>query len=394
MHNHFMRIASLLVLMFLLPAFTHAALININTADKETLMELEGIGDVLAGRIIGYREANGPFSTIEELIHPNIERLYQSTFDKIKGDITVGDTETPDPTPPVATSTAATTTTATAGSSGGPPPEYIPIPTLRVITSGDRTVSSGADVAFTAAVYDGNRGNRRDDAHVVWSFGDGMQRTGARVYHAYYSPGEYVVAAHVSTSDGGDALVENIVTAKDASVQITTVSARGISLANNSSRTLDLSLWRLSSGGKEFQIPTGTHILGGRMILFPSQVIQLPIASSASLLYPNGEVATAYPPVPVAQLPSSPVSFNKVQAVESSTESKGKPTISSTETSTGAYEKAAIAPTAATELAAVGAASSATLPADSPKTGGIFRSPWFVGLMGVIALAGGAFIFL
>ncbi len=396
MRNNCMRIASLLVLIFLLPAFTHAALVNINTADKETLMELVGIGDVLADRIIEYRETKGPFKTIEELT--NIERLYPSTFVKIKDDITVGDTETPDPTPPAATSTAATTTTTTAGSSGGGPPEYIPIPTLRVITSGDKTISSGADAAFTTVVYDG-RGNKRDDALVMWSFGDGMQRTGASVYHAYYYPGEYVVVVHVSTPDGGDALVERIVTVKDANVKIVSVSARGISLTNNSSRTLDLSLWRLSAGGKEFKIPAGTQILAGRTILFPSQVIQLPIVDSASLLYPSGEIAAVYPTIsqmsPVRNQisngasvrPSAPqTSFNKMQAVRS--------TIINTATDTQMYEKAVIAPTAATKLAAVGAAVSTTSRVDTPKTGGIFRSPWFLGLFGVIALAGSAFIFL
>lgn len=41
--------------------------ININTAGKEALTELPGIGEVLAGRIIAYREENGPFQAIEEI---------------------------------------------------------------------------------------------------------------------------------------------------------------------------------------------------------------------------------------------------------------------------------------------------------------------------------------
>lgn len=290
------------------------------------------------------------------------------------------------------TDTTTTTTTPAASSSGGAPPEYIPIPTLRIIAGGNRTVSSGADTAFTAAVYDG-KGNKRDDAFILWSFGDGMQRTGASVYHAYYNPGEYAVVVHVTTPDGGDALVESILTVKDASIKIASVSARGISLTNGSSRTLDLSLWRLSSGGKEFKIPTGTQILAGRTILFPLQIIQLPLSNTASLLYPSGEVSALYPPALLAptlsadRQPSIPqTSFNKVQAVRS--------TISNTVANIQTYEKAVIAPTAATELAAVGAAVSTTPPVDAPKAGGVFRSPWFMGLIGVIVLAGGAFMFL
>lgn len=42
-------------------------LININQADAETLTRLPGIGPALAGRIIDFREANGPFSAVDEL---------------------------------------------------------------------------------------------------------------------------------------------------------------------------------------------------------------------------------------------------------------------------------------------------------------------------------------
>lgn len=268
-------------------------------------------------------------------------------------------------------------TVTTTVSPSGAPPEYIPIPSLRIITGGDRTTSSGADTAFTAVVYD-SRGNKRDDALILWSFGDGMQRTGASVYHSYYYSGEYIVVVHVSTPDGGGARVESIVTVKDASVKIASASARGISLANNSSRELDLSLWRLSAGGKEFKIPAGTQILAGRTTLFPSQVIQLPIADSAVLLYPSGEVAATYP----AMQPSAPaVSYEMVQEVEQ---------ITSTKANIQKDEEAVRAPAAAIDLAAAGAA----LPATPEKSGSIFRSPWFLGLIGVIAFAGTAFIFI
>jgi competence protein ComEA len=41
--------------------------VNINTADSATLESLPGIGPATAQRIIAYREANGPFSSIEGL---------------------------------------------------------------------------------------------------------------------------------------------------------------------------------------------------------------------------------------------------------------------------------------------------------------------------------------
>lgn len=42
--------------------------INVNTADIELLQTLEGIGPVLAQRIVDWREAGGVFETAEDLL--------------------------------------------------------------------------------------------------------------------------------------------------------------------------------------------------------------------------------------------------------------------------------------------------------------------------------------
>src|SRR5687767_11122686 len=42
--------------------------ININTASVAEIEKLPGIGDVLAGRIIAYREEHGPFRRVEHLM--------------------------------------------------------------------------------------------------------------------------------------------------------------------------------------------------------------------------------------------------------------------------------------------------------------------------------------
>jgi competence protein ComEA len=392
-----------LLVFFVLPAFAHAALVNINTADEPTLDALPYISATVAQAIIDYRNANGPFATIEDIM--NVKGIKSGIFSDIQSLITVGDTDTSEtdnsnssnasstPTDNSSTATSTTTTTnATDQSSSGGPAEYLPIPALRIVAGGDRTISSNADVAFTAAVYD-NNGNKRDDAIISWSFGDGMQKTGASVFHAYYDPGEYVAVVHASTSDGGDALAESTITVEDAGIKIASVSARGIALANNDTRTLDLSLWRLSAGGQEFIIPENTEILAGDTVLFPSQVIELPVTDSATLLYPSGEIADTYPePSSPAQLSSSNKSSNTVQAVDP---------IISTNANIQKNEEAVSAPAAATELAAAGAALppvSATSSEDAESTttpsAGLFHSPWTFGFLGVVIAAGGAFVLL
>ena len=61
--------------------------VNINTADESLLCTISGIGASKARAIISYREANGPFSSIEEIM--NVEGIKEGTFSKIKEEIEV-----------------------------------------------------------------------------------------------------------------------------------------------------------------------------------------------------------------------------------------------------------------------------------------------------------------
>lgn len=62
-------------------------LVNINTASKDELKTLNGIGDTLAELIISYREENGSFKTIEDI--KNVSRIGDKTFEKFKEKIKV-----------------------------------------------------------------------------------------------------------------------------------------------------------------------------------------------------------------------------------------------------------------------------------------------------------------
>ena len=61
--------------------------VNLNTAGKEELMTLTGIGEAKAESIIRYREENGGFQKPEDLMQ--IEGIKTGVFNKIKEQITV-----------------------------------------------------------------------------------------------------------------------------------------------------------------------------------------------------------------------------------------------------------------------------------------------------------------
>ena len=62
--------------------------VNINTATATELEMLPGIGPKTAEAIVEYREANGPFETIEDIM--GVSGIGEGIFEKIKDGITVG----------------------------------------------------------------------------------------------------------------------------------------------------------------------------------------------------------------------------------------------------------------------------------------------------------------
>ena len=81
-------VALVLVLLCGVPAWAaEANKIDLNTATVDQLKQLDRIGDAVAQRIVDYREANGSFTAIEDLM--KVKGIGQKVFDANKDRITV-----------------------------------------------------------------------------------------------------------------------------------------------------------------------------------------------------------------------------------------------------------------------------------------------------------------
>jgi len=63
--------------------------IDLNTASREDLMEIEGIDFVLADNIIGYREEHGGIGSVDEL--RDLSGISDSTLDELRAATGEGD---------------------------------------------------------------------------------------------------------------------------------------------------------------------------------------------------------------------------------------------------------------------------------------------------------------
>ena len=71
-----------------LPEPTVSFPLDLNHSDEEDLTYLPGIGEVLARRIIAYREEHGSFTSVEEIL--NVEGIGKKRFEDIYNLISIG----------------------------------------------------------------------------------------------------------------------------------------------------------------------------------------------------------------------------------------------------------------------------------------------------------------
>jgi len=77
----------LTLIMCLALAGTAAAVVNVNTATKEELTTIKGIGDKRAQEIIDYRKKNGDFKSVDEL--EKVPGIGPGTMKQIRSQVTV-----------------------------------------------------------------------------------------------------------------------------------------------------------------------------------------------------------------------------------------------------------------------------------------------------------------
>ncbi len=80
------------------PAKAAAGLVNLNTADASALESLPGIGPATAKRILEYREKNGPFKKLEDIM--NVKGIGEKAFLRLRPQLTIGGPASPAPTQP------------------------------------------------------------------------------------------------------------------------------------------------------------------------------------------------------------------------------------------------------------------------------------------------------
>ena len=62
-------------------------LVNLNTATSEELQQLDGLGEVLAQRIIAYRDLHGSFRSADDLL--DIEGIGQKRLEQWRSQLTI-----------------------------------------------------------------------------------------------------------------------------------------------------------------------------------------------------------------------------------------------------------------------------------------------------------------
>ncbi|MBI2108859.1 MAG: lamin tail domain-containing protein [Parcubacteria group bacterium] len=179
---------------------------------------------------------------------------------------------------------------------------YAPEPKQTITVSAGqvrRVALVGAPIAFRGSAL-GLKSEPIENVRFLWSFGDGERGEGSAVSHTYRYPGEYIVVLEGSSGGYAASAKINVMTVpSDIAVSgIGTPQDFFIAVTNNTKYEVNLEGWVLRSEGGHFMVPANTLIASGKTLRFAPQVTGLAFSGDVALLYPNGNIASAYIPVP------------------------------------------------------------------------------------------------
>ncbi|MFA6253861.1 MAG: helix-hairpin-helix domain-containing protein [Candidatus Paceibacterota bacterium] len=279
----------------LLPNLALAALININTASSVELEKITGVGTVIAGLIVDYRNANGPFKTIEEI--KNVNRIGDATFLKMKSEITVDSNDVP-------IEPAINSDLTNSGNSDNNVSRDSSVHTgetdlsdyqnesFKIGAGRERLATVRTPILFSAS----QNKKGKDVNYFVWSFGDGTNATGAKVYHTYQFPGHYNVVLNGLIDSGEGAVARTAVLVTEPEIKITAVDpAIGyVEITNNGDEEQNLNSWALRAVKNEYTFPLDTIVSPKAAIKVPLKVLGLVDQNiqEITLVYPDGGVAS------------------------------------------------------------------------------------------------------
>ncbi len=294
-------------------------------------------------------------------------------------------TSTPDVPPPGTASSSPEVADVNSESSGS---TYWPVePQVLSRIIAPSFAISGADIVLKGEAL-GLEKRPLTNSRFLWNFGDGVTKEGENVLHAYNFPGDYMVILDVSSGKfSGSSRLKIHVVAADIAIAGVLGGINGkIELVNNSNQELDLSWWRIESGGRFFTLPKNTKLLPRGRLPLAASVLGFSVnEGNLSLLYPNGSLAYRFTnsseamSVPKTVVAKKPVVFETEVPVVVEAQPKKEEVVAKVPTTP--------APATSSQVAAVGATlelSSAPVPSgpEARRT----SSLWLYGLGGVIIL--------
>lgn len=262
-------------------AGTAWAKVNINTADLAELDTIPEVGPSTAAKIIAYREANGNFQTIEDIM--KVSGIKEATFAKLRDFITVGD-ESADEEPEEPDADAPDTLPE-AGSlsshSGAKELTALEKKAPFEIGAGRKRIAVvGAPVDFEAAVNKSAAQTRFE-----WSFGDGATVRGRKATHRYLFPGVYSVVVK-GRLDSEEAVARTEVEVIEPLLAVTLIDG-AVKIKNPTKQEINLGGWRLAAGERSFVIPADTLLLPGGATIIPTEISKLKTGNQETLVLQN-----------------------------------------------------------------------------------------------------------